>query len=130
MDELVQALLSTGYPFAHFGWSRAPKGDYGVYAEEGANDLVADGRHVERAIRLTIDYFTRAVDKTAAYNTQTPGLYDTQTPGVYTWFSAHPAKTAIEAALDRCGAAWYLNSVQFEQDSGFVHFEWVCECCG
>ena len=24
MDELIKALLETGYPFAHFGWSHAP----------------------------------------------------------------------------------------------------------
>ena len=130
MDELVQALHSTGYQFAHFGWSRAPKGDYGVYAEEGANDLIASGCHAERAVRLTVDYFTRAVDSEASYNTRSPGLYETVGDGVYSRFDAHPAKTAIEAAFDRCGCAWYLNSVQFEDDTGYVHFEWVVECPG
>ena len=126
MDELMQALQSTGYEFAHFGWSKAPAGDYGVYAEEGANDLVANGQHVERVIRLTIDYFTRNVDSRVAYNARSDGAYDT-TSGVYSWFSAHPAKQAIENALDQVHAAWYLNSIQFESDTGYVHFEWVVE---
>lgn len=126
MDELVQALNSTGYAFAHFGWSKAPAGDYGVYAEEGANDLIANGQHVERVIRLTIDYFTRAVDARVAYAAQQDGVYDTRS-GAYSWFSSHPAKTAIENALDQVGAAWYLNSIQFENDTGYVHLEWVVE---
>ena len=99
MDELVQALLSTGYAFAHFGWSKAPSGDYGVYAEEGANDLVANGQHVERATRLTVDYFTRTVE----------------------------SRQVIENALEQVHAAWYLNSIQFESDTGYVHLEWVVE---
>lgn len=129
MDELIQALEATGYAFAHFGWSKAPDGDYGVYSEEGANDLVANGRHVERAIRLTIDYFTRAVDARVTYNTESPGIYDTG-GGVYSWFDRHPAKTAIENALNNSPCVWYLNSVQFESDSGYVHFEWVVEALG
>ena len=130
MDELITNLLATGYDFAHFGWSKAPSGDYGVYAEEGANDLVANGRHVERAIRLTVDYFTRAVDKRVTYNTTTPGVYDTNGNGAYSWFDAHPAKTAIENALNNSPCVWYLNSVQFENDTGYVHFEWVVEALG
>ena len=129
MDELVQALLATGYPFAHFGWSRAPEGDYGVYAEDGANDLIAGSRHAERVIEGTIDYFTRAVDQRVVY--QGGGsIYNTDETGLYSWFDAHPAKTAIEHALNSTGAAWYLNSIQFEPDTGYVHLEWVWQTMG
>lgn len=129
MDELVQALKATGYAWAHFGWSRAPEGDYGVYAEEGANDLIASGRHVERVVRLTVDYFTRAVDSRVVYSGDGEA-YNTDGTGLYSWFDSHPAKTAIEEALDSVGCAWYLNSVQFENDTGYVHFEWVVEALG
>lgn len=130
MDELVNALLATGYRFAHFAWSKAPDGDYGVYSEEGANDLIANGRHVERAIRLTVDYFTRSVDEQVGYVASSSGAYDTETPGVYSWFDSHPAKTAIEGVFDAVRCAWYLNSIQFEPDTGYVHFEWVVETLG
>ena len=101
MHELVAALNSTGYAFAHFGWSSAPTGDYGIYAEEKSNDLRANNVHCETVLRLTVDYFTRD---------------DSQTP-----------RRTIEAALNSIGCAWYLNSTQFENETGYVHLEWVVE---
>lgn len=129
MDELIQALQDTGFPFAHFGWSKAPAGDYGVYSEEGTNDLIASNRRVNRAIRMTIDFFTRLIDKTVTYAADGQP-YDTVQTGLYSWFDHHPAKTAIESALENCACAWYLNSIQFESDTGYVHVEWVVECIG
>ena len=129
MDELIEALKATGYAWAHFGWSKAPDGDYGVYAEDGANDLIASGKHCERVIRLTVDYFTRAVDRRVVYAADGQ-LYDTLQTGLYSWFDAHPAKTAIENAFESCRCAWYLNSIQFEPDTGYVHIEWVVEALG
>ncbi len=102
MDELINALALTGYQFAHFGWSKAPAGDYGVYAEDGANDLIAGNKHVEKVLQGTVDFFTRDD-------------------------SGYP-KVAIELALDSVPVAWYLNSIQFESDTGFIHYEWVWEC--
>ena len=104
MNDLVTALTATGLQFAHFGWSKAPAGDYGVYAEDGANDLIAGNVHRERVIEGTVDYFTR--DATLA------------------------CKATIETALNGCGAAWYLNSVQFENDTGYIHLEWVFQVMG
>jgi hypothetical protein len=102
MDELINALAATGYQFAHFGWSKAPAGDYGVYAEDGANDLIAGNKHVEKVLQGTVDYFTRDA-------------------------SGYP-KIAIEAALDSVPVAWYLSSIQFEEETGYIHYEWVFEC--
>lgn len=105
LDALKDALNATGYKFAHFGWSKAPAGDWGVYAEDGAHDLEADDLHAERAFEGTVDYFTRD---------------DTGAPQV-----------VIEAALATVpGLAWYLNSVQYEQDTGFIHLEWVFQLAG
>ena len=115
MDELVQALTATGYSFAHFGWSKAPAGDYGVYAEDGANDLIAGDVHAERAIEGTVDYFTRAIDVTEEGAAAPESI---------------PAKAVIESALTAARAAWYLSSIQFEQDTGYVHLEWVFQVMG
>lgn len=101
MDELKTALDNTGLKFAHFGWSRAPSGDYGVYAEDSANDLIANGKHAEKVLQGTVDYFTRD---------------DSGTP-----------KRTVEAALDSIPIAWFLSSIQFEEDTGFIHYEWVFE---
>lgn len=101
LEQLVTALNGTGLAFAHFGWSRAPEGDYGVYAEDGANDLEAGDEHAEKALTGTVDYFTR--DDSGA------------------------CKDEIEAALEAAGCAWALNSVQFEDDTGLIHWEWTFE---
>ena len=99
MRELITALESTGYAFAHYGWSRAPEGDYGVYAENGSEDFEANDIHIEQALTGTIDFFTRD---------------DSGTP-----------KRTIEAAIDQSGIVWRLNTVQFEPDTGYIHYEWV-----
>lgn len=104
MDELKEALEATGLPVAHFGWSKAPQGDYIVWGEDGANDLRANGRQAERVTELTVDLFTRD---------------DSQTQ-----------RRAVEAALDSCGCAWYLNSAQLEDQSGYIHWEWVVQTNG
>lgn len=98
LDELKQALEDTGYQFAHFGWSKHPDGDYGVYAEEQGADFVADGVHVEKGTNGYINYFTRD---------------DSGTP-----------KTVIENALNVLNIPWYLNTVQYENDTGYIHYEW------
>lgn len=128
MDDLIRELTATGIPFAAYGWSKAPKGDYGVFSLDGANDLIAAGRHVERATRLTVDLFTRAIDIDVVFAPHGSDGYETPPPEeLYTHFEHNPKKEAVEAALERVECAWYLNSVQFEDDTGFVHFEWVVE---
>lgn len=101
-DKLTDALDATGYLFALFAWSKSPDGDYGVYAPDGSNDLHAGDQHAEHAVEGTVDYFTRD-------GTGTP-------------------QAVIEHALDNVDAcSWYLNSVQFESDTGYIHYEWVVQ---
>lgn len=101
LENLENALRGTGLAFEHFGWSKAPAGDYGVYAEDGANDFEAGDVHAEQALVGTVDYFTR--DASGA------------------------CREIIEAALESSGCAWALNSIQFEADTGYIHWEWTFE---
>lgn len=101
LEAIENALNATGLLFEHYAWSPAPNSDYGAWAEDGAHDLEADGGHAEQAMTGTVDYFTR--DATGA------------------------CKAVIETALENAGCAWYLNSVQYENDTGYVHWEWVWE---
>lgn len=102
LEQLKTALDATELPFAFAAWSKAPKGDYGVYTPDGAHDLEADDTHAEQAITGTVDYFTRSDGGTA--------------------------KALIETALDAVeGLAWALNSVQYENDTGYLHLEWAFE---
>lgn len=104
LEDLVTALTGTGYAFAHHAWSKAPDGDYGTYSENSGEDLTADGKHVERGTEVYINYFTRD---------------DTSTP-----------RTLIETALNNLDIPWYLNTIQYENDTGYIHYEWWCGVYG
>ena len=98
MLDLILALQATGYQFAHYAWSEAPAGDYGPYAEDSGEDFIADGKHIERGTVGYINYFTRD---------------DSETP-----------RTTIEEALNSINIQWNLNTVQYENDTGYIHYEW------
>ena len=98
MDEILIELEKLG-SFAAWGWSHAPSGDYGVISMDGQTELKAGDRQGEKIPEGTIDWFTR-----------------NPSGGV-------PAE--VEAVLDQFGAAWYLNSIQYESDTGLLHYAWV-----
>jgi len=100
LEKIKTALDGTGIPFAHFAWSKAPNGTYGVYAEDSAGGSIwGDGKMQEQAIEGTIDVFTRD---------------DTGTP-----------LETVQEALNTGDISWYLNSIQYEEDTGYIHYEWV-----
>ena len=73
-----------------------------MWQEDGANDFVADGQHCASAITGTTDFFTKR--------------------------EFDPWAEAFEASLNRCqGLTWRLNSIQYEEDTGFTHYEWEWE---
>ncbi len=98
MDEILNELKKLG-AFAAFAWSHAPADNYGVIAIDGQNALRAGNRLAEKIPEGTIDWFTRDPASTM--------------PG------------EVESLLDRLGASWYLGSVQYEDDTGLLHYEWV-----
>lgn len=97
MNDIYTALTTTGYQFALYAWDRPPQGDYGVISITEGNDFIADGKHVETGTEGYIDFFTRDT---------------TSTP-----------RTAIEGVLNGL-CAFYLNSVQYESDTHYIHYEW------
>lgn len=75
---------------------------YIVWAEDGQSvALWADGQMQEQVIEGTIDYFTR-------------------TEG-----DQNVAK--IQSALNAADIPFRLSSVQYEDATGFIHYEWVFE---
>lgn len=74
---------------------------YFVWQEDGANDLGANNVHAERAVTGTTDLFTKQ--------------------------EFDPWGEALEESFDAAGVAWYVNSIQYEEDTGFWHYEWVWE---
>ena len=74
---------------------------YFVWQEDGTNDLIADGRHAERAVTGTTDLFTKK--------------------------EFDPWAEQIEQSFEAFGISYERNSVQYEPDTGFYHYEWVWE---
>ena len=64
--------------------------------------MTADDTHAEKAVTGTTDLFTKQ--------------------------EFDPWKEELEAAFDASPyIAWELNSVQYEEKTGFTHYEWVWE---
>lgn len=73
---------------------------YFVWQEDSRNDLVVGDRHAEKAVEGTTDLYTKQ--------------------------EFDPWADEFEAALDADGCiAWRLNSCQYEEETGFHHYEWV-----
>lgn len=97
MDELLNALRSEGLDFVLYAWDRSPNGDYGVISLDSTDDLICDNHHSESGLIAFVDYFTRD--------------------------SSLTPKATIEAVLERF-CAYRLNSVQYEDDTKYIHYEW------
>jgi hypothetical protein len=97
---IENALLTVGVPVSHYTASK--KDDkYIVWAEDGqANGEYADGKMQDQVIQGTIDYFTRTKND--------------------------PNVKEIQKALNGV-CSWWLNSVQYEDDTKYIHYEWVFE---
>nr|DAD91016.1 MAG TPA: hypothetical protein [Siphoviridae sp. ctepM7]DAX86439.1 MAG TPA: hypothetical protein [Caudoviricetes sp.] len=74
---------------------------YFVWQEDGSNDLAGDNGHSERVMTGTTDLYTKQ--------------------------ELDPWADALGESFDAHGISWALNSVQYEADTGFYHYEWVWE---
>lgn len=101
LDKLKAALDSTEIPFTEAGWETRPDGDYGVYTlDSSAGSVRADNRTRVIALEGTVDLFTRS--------------------------GGQEKILLVSNAINSVdGLSWYLNSVQYEQDSRLMHTEWV-----
>lgn len=104
VDLIKQALLSVEgvKNVSHFyAYDRTPP--YIVWAEDGQGEAVyGDGHMRSQAIEGTVDLFTADLD-------------DQELP------------EAVQTALNGCDCAWRLSSVQYEEDTGLKHIEWIWE---
>lgn len=99
LDGLRYALDQTGFKWAFAGWSERPKTDYGVYELTGQVQFRSDeDSGSEIMLRGKVDYFTHD-------------------------FTRGPQK-AIENALRSLHLVWSLDDVQFEPETGFIHWTW------
>ena len=98
-ERIVAAHAAVTPAVSHGGRMKSDR--YFVWPAEGSNDLIADGIHAERAVTGSTDLFSRR--------------------------EFDPWKEQFERELDKAGIAWSLNSVQYEQETGYWHWEWVWE---
>ena len=77
----------------------APKSSYIVWAEDSEDQsFEGDNRKLEQQIHGTVDYFTLK--------------------------EFDPLVDAVQDALVSAGVGFRLNSVQYEDDTNLIHFEW------
>lgn len=75
---------------------------YIVWAEDSeSSSLSSDNQKQIQAIQGTIDYFTKKDNDTVV--------------------------DEIQEALKAEKVSFYLNSVQYEEETGYIHYEWVWE---
>lgn len=99
-EHIIAAHLAVTDVVRHGEMMRSDR--YFVWQEDGADDLLADDKHAEKAVTGTTDLFTK--------------------------MEFDPWKDEMEAAFDASPyIAWALESVQFEPDTGFTHYEWRWE---
>ena len=96
---IIDAHLSVTDSVSHY---RRLKSDrYFVWSEDGTNDLSSDGTHTERSVVGTTDLYTKT--------------------------EFDPWADELEAAFEAAGISYYRNSVQYEEETGYIHTEWVWE---
>ena len=100
LQKLKEALSALGNAYRYVAAPNA-KPPYMIWAEDGANDFEADNIRTEKMHQGTVDLYTKTEDD--------------------------PLMERIPQALERIGAAYYLNSIQYEEDTGLIHYEWVWE---
>jgi hypothetical protein len=101
-DELVRQLKAiTGVSFTEYEWKTRPNGNFGtVQLDFEAEIDNGDDTKQDRAWEGSVDLFTHGKEMMIV--------------------------SAVETALETvCTGSWYLNSEQYERETGLVHREFV-----
>lgn len=101
-EKIIAAHLTVTDQVSHL--ARLKSDRYFVWQEEGGDDLVADDSHAEAMMAGTTDLFTKQ--------------------------EFDPWANDIGKAFDAFGIAWGLTYVNYEEDTGFTHYEWTWEVLG
>ena len=101
LDALLNILNGfTNIPFVELAWSHSPDDKYGVISLDNQIALDADADPVsEKMLTGFVDVFVKKPQNLSTVSD-------------------------VESAMKRLGIWFALNSVQFEDDTGYVHYEW------
>lgn len=99
LEGLKAVLLTVSENFGHYE-ALDKSQPYGVWAEDGeAGDLAVDNYKAGQTIEGTIDWYTKDEDD--------------------------PVLLAIPNALNAARIGWALNSSQYEDETGYIHYEYL-----
>lgn len=101
LERLKAALAALTERCYHYVAAPNTTPPYITWMEDGDNDLMAGNAHAERCCTGSAHLFTKG--------------------------EGDPLFNSIPTALEGIGASWYLNSVQYEEDTGLIHYEWYWE---
>lgn len=96
-EKIIAAHLAVTDQVSHA--KRLNSDRYFVWQEEAGDDLTLNGRHAERGQNGTTDLYTKR--------------------------EFDPWKRQFEDAMTAEGIVWRHESTQYEEDTGFFHYEWV-----
>ena len=103
-DKIKEALLRVDVEVFHY-YALHQSDRYVVWAEDGEGaELAADNRKIGQVLSGTIDFFTKT--------------------------EQDPAREEIQRALGDAEISYSLNSVQQEEETGYIHYEWRWEVAG
>ena len=101
LEVIPRALLTVSENVGHYEALRK-EAPYLVWAEDSEGSSVeGDNQKINQSIQGTIDYFTKT--------------------------DMDPAVDQIQAALKAACISFYLNSVQYEEETEYTQYEWVWE---
>ena len=101
LSDLRDALLTITSDTFHY-YARKKPDQYIVWAEDGeAGSDSSDDEKADQVLQGTIDYFTKA--------------------------EFDPNFDFIQNKLNSLDISWRLNSVQYEEATGYIHYEWLWE---
>lgn len=101
LKQLSSGFAALSVPLSHY---RRPRKEppFGAWAEDGEGEsLCTDNRKCEQVVTGTADYFTK--------------------------IEFDPMVDEIQDMLNTNTRGWQLNSVQYEDATGLIHYEWVWE---
>jgi hypothetical protein len=98
LNKLLQTIIPNVY---HYETLEEP-GNYILWAEDGQGDtLYVDNKMQNQTIQGTIDYYTKE--------------------------EFDPVFDLIQKTLNSTDLSWKLNSIQWEKETGYTHYEWIFE---
>ena len=99
--ERIGSSLAELIPNTYHYWRPVKQAPYCIWAEDSENGMEADNQKDGQAISGTIDYYTKT--------------------------EFDPNVDAIQDTLNQLELPWALNSVQYEEDTNLIHYEWTWE---